>query len=643
MARREQTKKDLRALKHFLAAYKHQYDLNSYARTAFDEDLEYYVGYRDETKYPLKYKMAFNKLLPRVQTILSRFMDQIYQTGTHNIVSVRPRKRNDVDRAPRVEGLLNFQLENLNSIDQDGGGYMFNKHWMSNAVIFGKGIAKLYWRREERIGPRRISMPIPRFDNTGRLVGMDSTSIVIETPQIVYNGPYAEVIHNKTFVPHPHYKDVQKMPNVFCVYRRSIDYLHKMEKKGIYRNVKHLGGAGSLGVGHSSGAMTSTNEDSAEAFAKSIEIEGVLSTADLTSEYISPEVDVIEGYGKYVFPEDETPINIGGPTIKGGESEAIVHIGNYKALLSIQKNKYGVRPFFCMGAYTHPELFWDLGIIRLGKGIQEQYANLGNTRYQNALMMVNQMLKVRMDADIDPQALVWKPSGLIPVEEMSDVEPLLIPDVSQSGIFREQMQFFEETLEEITGMYKYGMGATPSRQEHVGTIYSLQSMGEARTRLLLMTMDYMGFQPFLRHMMLLNTWHLPQEFETRIIDRGESQFVPMFSGDIHPEYDFTVRYTSMEPALGKQHRANQLIQYAQMWQQSPYLQHHQFMKAILEMLDFKDSERYLLSPEQVQAQQMQQMKQQTQMQLMAAATQDQLAAKASERALTKEIVKGVLK
>jgi hypothetical protein len=416
-----------------------------------------------------------------------------------------------------------------------------------------------------------------------------------------------------------------------------------MQKKGVFKNIHLLGGATSADH-RTSGSMTSTSDDSAEAFAKSIEIEGsMVSVADFDSEYNTPDVDVIEWYCKYVFPEDETPINVGGTTLKGGESEAIMHIGNYQTLLSIQKNKYGMRPFFCMGGYMHPELFWDLGIIRLGKAIQEQYNNLGNTRYQNAIMMVNQMLKVRVDADIDPQALVWRPSGLVPVEEMEDVQPLIVPDVAQSGIFREQEAFFEETLSDITGMYPYGMGQTPPRQEHVGTIYSLQSVGEARTRLLLMTMDFLGFQPFLRHMMLLNTWHLPQEFESRIVDRGQEQFTQMFPGDVHPEYDFSVRYTSMEPALGKQFRSQQLIQYAQMWQQSPYLQHHQFMKAILELMDFKDTDKYLVSPEQVQAQQRQQMQQEVQRELMGAVVQDKMAEKESERGLVRDLAKAVLK
>jgi hypothetical protein len=179
-------------------------------------------------------------------------------------------------------------------------------------------------------------------------------------------------------------------------------------------------------------------------------------------------------------------------------------------------------------------------------------------------------------------------------------------------------------------------------------MYSLQSMGEARTKLLMMTMDHQGFQPFLRYMMTLNGWHLPSNFEFRIGDgRKQQEFGNMLPGDVHPEYDFTARYTSMEPALGKQMRANQLIQYAQMWQGSPYLQQYQFMKAVLEMLDFPNTEKYLRDDQQVQQMMQQQQQQQMQMQMAGMAMQGQQQAQLQQAGqqgdLIRDVVKSLLK
>lgn len=633
----EMNQRDTQALKHFLPIYQHQWQLNQYFRDGYDEDLEYYLGYRDEQRYPLAYNIRFNKLMPRVMQVMSRLMGQLYQPNTNDLVAVRPRKRGDVDRSSRVEGLLNFQLETLNDIDMQGGSYWHNFQWLFSAVAWGKGICKLYWRQEERITPRRMQIPTPQFDPYGRLIGMGMQEVVVEQPQMVYDGPYSEVLHPKLFVPHPHYKNIQQMPAVFAVYKRSVDYLREMQQRGVYRNVGKIGWARAGSYG----------EDSSEAFAKSLEIEGGIELEAIESERMAPDVDVLECYGRYIFPEDEVPYDVDtGIAIKGKESEAICHIGNYKTVLSIQKNPYHIRPFFDVGCVFHPELFWDQGLIRLGKDLQEQYDNLANLRFQNAMMAVNQMIKVRADADIDPAALIWKPFGLIPVEQMDDVEPMQTADITQTGVFREQEQFFENVLSEMTGMTAYNLGMTPDRQERVGVVHSLQSMGEARVRLMLMTMDYTGFRPFLKYMMVLNSYHLRSDFEVRISNQGQEQFTPLFAGDIHPDYDFTARYTAMEPALGKMFRAQQLMQLAQVWQQDPSLQQYEWKKAILELHDIPP-EKMLKSPEQM-AQEQQQMAQQMaqqQMQMMAmnAQMQNQLAEANDQRDLQKIVTKELLK
>lgn len=627
------------ALKHFLRAYKYQWDLNRYMRDEYDDSLEYYMGYRPKERYPMAYNESFNKLLPKTTTILSRFMDQLYQAGTGDLISVKPRKRADVERAPRVKGLLNYQLENLNCIDMQGGSYWINYQWMFNAVNWGTGIVKLYWRKEDRIAPLRRQVPVPAFDNYGRLVGMETVDVLTEAEQTIYDAPYAEVLHNKLCVPHPHYKNIQTMPNFFVVYKRSMEYLRQKAEQGVFRNLKDLGWSSSK-----TDNTGTPGDDTFEAFAKSIEIDSAYTMEQILSDRSTPMVDIIEGYGKYIFPEDETAYEVGsGVKIKGKESEAIVHIGNYKCLLSIQKNEYGIRPFFDIHAYHHPELFWGIGVIKLGKGLQEQYNNLANLRMQNVSMGINQMLKVHADWDGDPSSLIWKPFGLVPVENMDEIQPLEVPDLFQSNAFREQENFFNECLDEMTGMYRYNQGATPERQEHVGTIYSIQSMGEARTKLLLMTMDHTGFRPFLKYMMLLNLFHLPNNFEARINGPQGDQFVPMFAGDIHVDYDFSARYTSMEPALAKQFRVQNLLQLNQVWAQSPELNQYQWKKAIMELMDFPDTEKYLYSPEQMQASQQQQMQQMVQAQLMQAQLEDQMTGREQQRKMIADLSKEQLK
>lgn len=575
--------------KSLIGTYKDYWDRNEYNRINYDNDLEKYLGYRNARAYPLAYNEVFNRILPIIYTILSRFMSQMYQGG--DIVSVKARTAAGYEGARRVQGVLNHQLGNLNAIDAQGGSYLVLLKWFFNALTFGKGIMKTYWRKEERISPRRVQVPVPKLDNQGRVVGIDITDHLTQDAQIVYDGPYAEVIHNKLFVPHPEYKSIQQMPACFIVYKKPIDHIHNLVAKGVYHNIDELGW-------ESAGHAGQEPRDSNEAFVRSLDIEGGLRTEDLRTDFKTPDVDIVESYIKLIWKDE--PYEVGsGLKIKGPEEESIVHIGNYKTILSAQRNPYGVRPLFDVGAYLHPELYWDVGLVGLCSGLQEQINTLGNLRIQNAMMQVNQMLKVRADADIDPESLIYRPFGLIPVEEMDDVEPLIVPDTG-SNIFMEQERFYDNTIQDLTGMYSFNMGQTPVRQEKVGVVQSLQAMGEARAKLMLMSMDYTGVRPWLNYMMILNTYHLQNGFEFRVNGGDNSQFNKIFSGDIHPDYDFEAKYTAMEPALGKGARAQQLVQMAALWKDNPWINQFQWNRVLMELLDVQEAPFMLKTPDQMQ-------------------------------------------
>jgi len=125
-------------------------------------------------------------------------------------------------------------------------------------------------------------------------------------------------------------------------------------------------------------------------------------------------------------------------------------------------------------------------------------------------------------------------------------------------------------------------------------------------------MDYLGIRPLLKYMMLLNTFHLPSGFEYRISDRDQHSFGNIFGNDIHADFDFAARYTSMEPALGKQARADRLVQLAGMWQQNPWINQYQMSKVIMDLMDIYESDSLLKTPQMMQ----QEMQQQMQSQMM---------------------------
>ena len=81
-------KRDEAIFKHLMERYKFHWDHNQYYRTEHDHCLEYYRGKASSSGFPLVYKESFNRILPIIYTILSRFMDQLFQSP--DVVSVDP-------------------------------------------------------------------------------------------------------------------------------------------------------------------------------------------------------------------------------------------------------------------------------------------------------------------------------------------------------------------------------------------------------------------------------------------------------------------------------------------------------------------------------------------------------------------------
>jgi len=127
-----------------------------------------------------------------------------------------------------------------------------------------------------------------------------------------------------------------------------------------------------------------------------------------------------------------------------------------------------------------------------------------------------------------------------------------------------------------------------------------------------MSMDHLGIRPLLKYMMLLNTFHLPSGFEFRVTDQDQHKFGNIFGSDIHSDYDFSAKYTSMEPALGKQARADRLVQLAGLWKDHPWVNQRQMLKTVFELMDIWETDSMVKSQQQMQ----QEIQQQQQQQMM---------------------------
>ncbi len=602
------TKKEVEAYSFFCSSYQRLKDLNQPYRSKFDTYDELYRGYREDSDYPFAYNHSYHKVIPVIYTVLAQVMSHLYKNN--DIAVVKPRHKADIERADTISGVLNYQLNNLNSVDHQGGSYMVFFQWFLSALIHGKGIVRSFWRKEERDMPQRIELPVPQVDQrTGQVIGMESIELWHEAPQIVYDGPYVENIPVRQFMPDPEYRSIQQMPVVAHLHKKSMTWLRQMYEIGEFNK-------NALQVGKNASDWNRTKSQSRTGSGQSVDWEEFQQVfRDIEQAYTIEEIesdrhkannlDIVDCFGKYRLGNTTQYLGT-GLALRPIEEEVQCTIANHDTIVKLEKVPYGMKPFFDVGAHINPHRYWDIGMIELIADVIEAYDNIANLRLHNSMMKVNTMIKVISDADIDPRSLVWKPFGIIPVESHDDIELLDTPDYT-GHTFNEQIQFFESIIQDVTGIYDYAKGVTPERQERVGTITSLQSVAQNRVKLLILTMDYMGIRPLLKFMMMLNTHHLPSGFEFRVTDAVEGeQFKRVWGSDLHVDYDFEARYAAMEPALAKESRIQNLLQFAQAWQGDPYVNQYEFKKAALELVDMVNPDKFLNDPQQVKQQMQQQ-------------------------------------
>jgi len=590
------TKKEREAYNYFIQEYHRLKNLNQPYRNQFNDYIEYYRGYVDKTRYPMAYNYSYNKILPIILRELESMMGHLYRGG--DVVAVRPRSKADIQAAERVGDILNFQMDNLNGLDSQGGSFWVMINWILSALIFGKGVVKAYWMREEGPSPiRQVQrVPVVWWDTANRphIVDYEYKDIIVDQVGTIYNGPYIENIPIRQFLPDPEYKDIQKMPCAAHVFKQSVDWIKKNVDKGVY-NKKAMKELGKL-----AGMVRGAQSDLTEFNSKILEIESASTLEEIATDYHTAQnIPIIDCYGKYSLSGPVIDVDR-GVTFKGKEEEVVCTIANYDTILRLEPTPYGIKPFFDVGAHINPDRYYDMGVVELVKDIQEAYNVLANLRLQVVNSKINPMMQVLVDSDLDPRFLVFKPFGFIPVTSHDDIKILESADFGQ-GTFSSHMNFFDNIIAEMTGVHPYSMGQTPPRQEHVGTMYSLQQMGQSRMRLLMMTMDHTGFRPLLQYIMKMNVMNLPTGQEYRVTNRDEEYaFNQVWGEDIHTNYDLSARYVSMEPALDKPFRINQLLQLSQTWSQDPSVNQYQFKRAIMELMEMMEPDRMLYTEEEVQ-------------------------------------------
>lgn len=349
----------------------------------WDDCLKHYLTYIDEAKYknwPWRCKVSRPVSQEIVDTVSSAIKSALFP---------------DNEDFFNVEGTDAIGMEYADSVKKYLQNVLFKMRFaqhlspfLKQLCITGNSTAGLFWRKEDVIRKRwQDGVVVPH-----RQIMWDSTKL--ETHDIF------EVV----FEPRsPMYS--QETPRVR---RKIIDKSELKLKKDLYSNLKDIEG----------GASPTEQSDSVKSLRRQI--------FGINDNLIDKKNDV------------ELLIHNGDIEIEGKiYRDRVVVVANRKTLLMFRENPYWCGNPHIFSNYTdsHNELL-GRGVIEPIRGLQKLIDTFSCQKADIANLIINGFWAYKRDGIIDPENLISRPFGMIPMEDVNNIKSL-VPSANPTLAFTE--------------------------------------------------------------------------------------------------------------------------------------------------------------------------------------------------------------
>jgi hypothetical protein len=135
------------------------------------------------------------------------------------------------------------------------------------------------------------------------------------------------------------------------------------------------------------------------------------------------DIELLEWWMKYDLDGD------------GIDEECQIIIANRQVIVRAVPNPFfhQKRPLIKVCFCKVPGEWYGMGLIEPVMSLINQLTTVRRQRLDNITLILNRMWKVKSTADVDPTKLIATPNGIILVDNMDDVMPLEVQDVTQSA------------------------------------------------------------------------------------------------------------------------------------------------------------------------------------------------------------------
>ncbi len=554
------------------------YEKSKLWRESYESNWEdYYDLYRGKT--PSKPKKWMHNIhvpltLSKVNAMLANLIGILFSVNP--FFDVRPREGADVNDARRYKQILIYRME------QSRAFWKLCKA-IKQCLMYGTTWLKVFCDNKVDIVNRWAPKYEPIISFFGADIGKKRVGNESKEKVLVNRFPNFVVPDLWSIYPEP-YIEHEQDGWIIHKTQRSIDYLIKMEKAGVYANVKDCFalGASDYQMEEKKGRNDSSGQGQSD--------QGIDTDGASENKKLSKVLDVYEWWGMADIDGD------------GVMNRAVITTANNQVLLRAQENPYwhNKNPFV-RGTYIDvPDELMGIGLAEVCQALNYEINDVRNQRMDNVMFVLNKMFKYKKNS-VDPKRIVSQPGGAIPYDENpSDIEEFSMTDVTGSA-WREVLDL-ERWLQEATAVTKFTMGMTGSSGAEMNQTATgmkiLQQMSGNQFVFTAKQLEDQLINNLLKMFYQIEYQYFDIELFKRILgaDIGPD-FIPKSPEEIEAEFDLCpAGVFSME---NKNEKAQALIQFKSISQQDPTIKQEVINKRIAEYLGIERPEELVRTPEEM--------------------------------------------
>jgi hypothetical protein len=289
--------------------------------------------------------------------------------------------------------------------------------------------------------------------------------------------------------------------------------------------------------------------------------------------------------------------------------EFVTEVLNRKHIIFHETNPYhhGRRSIVKTDCFPLNGRFYSCGLLEPVEDLQDGI-NQGYNQVRDVInLILNPMYKVSTGLyqrinDIFEGNLPSIPGQMLPVEEGEDITPIV--SLAQLRDAKDDQAFLQEKLQSTTKTSEPMRGNFSKRKETATGILEATERASLTFKVLMKILWYTGFRPMADMMLNLNHQFKSKGEEIKFKDeKGLEQFRKIFMEEV--PYDgmaFIPNMAFIDPGLNKEVRARRIEDFAAKMSQTPVaglLNWRNFAKEIFDLREIRNSDRLLLSEEEV--------------------------------------------